>query len=184
MGFYDVFTAPTIAVGGGVTPGQEPWKGRVSVMPPPRNPKPLILYPALPGEQERALFAKQMAAIMARNCGESAFVRDDDYAVVESAGIVWLADHAQKDFGRISLALDDRGFDPTRCAVQVYINVLVSGAAGMVHFRGRPDLIVRLVHGERGDEKLYEGRHDLGLVVSSPGIFAVNIATAMGLPAA
>lgn len=183
--FQTVFGAGTMPapVGGGVMPGREPW----SAPTPPttvtisRQPKPLILAGTL-SPQNLATFLGAMANILARNCGSESFVAEGDMpgVVVESGGIRWLPDFGKHNFGAVSIALENAGFDPTRCAMQPFLNI-VGGISGVVGWKGHGQLAVRLVHRQEGNPQIYEGAHDLELSLASPMIFATEIKTFMRL---
>ena len=185
MGFYDVFgggtggRSPAPGVGGGVTPGQEPWKGpepptTITVQ---RKAKPLILAVSL-STGERLEFLAVMGAVLATGVAGQldamGFVQTTD-------GIVWVPNFGPiAGLDRLSIALENAGFDPTKCAVQTYIAAAVSGPSLIVHWRGHAQLAVRLVYGDVGNPKVYQGVHDLELSLASPMIFATEIKTFIG----
>jgi hypothetical protein len=179
MGFIDVFsghgTGPT--TGGGVTPGQEPWLGST----PPttvtisREPKPMILYAGIADATEAALFLATMSAILAVRSGGGE-VRAGTGIVQQEFGIRWYPDFGKMNFGSLSIALENAGFDPTKCALQSY-DPVSSGPSGIVKYHGPSQLVVRLVHGAQ----TYEGVHDTQLCLNSPMVFATEIKTFMRL---
>ena len=182
MGFYDVFggggRSPAPGAGGGVTPGKEPWLGpepptTITVQ---RKTKPLILAVSLPGP-DRGEFLNRMGAILAAAVAgqlEGGFV-------IDSTGIVWAPQFgAIPGLDRLSIALENAGFDPTKCAVQAYVGAAVSGPSLIVHWRSQGQLAVRLVYGNVANSKAYEGVHDLALSLASPMIFATEIKTFIG----
>lgn len=185
-GFNDVFENPNAGqqpVGGGVTPGKEPWLSQGGGSTVKRTPKPLILYGAM-DDTQAPLFLATMSGILARNQGEACFVRDDGSGVVVDPGTgKWVPIFdAIPGLDRVSLALEDSGVDPTRVAIQPYRNV-VGGIGGLLHYVGGPVLAVRTVQKINGEDRLYENRHDLGLVLNAGGYsFATEVRIGVGLP--
>ena len=184
MGFQDVFgggggRSPAPGAGGGVTPGKEPWLGpepptTITVQ---RKAKPLILAVSL-STGERLEFLAVMGAVLATGVAGQL----DAMGFVQTAdGIVWVPDFGPvPGLDRLSIALENAGFDPTKCAVQAYVGAAVSGPSLTVHWRGQGQLAVRLVYGDVANPKAYEGVHDLGLSLASPMIFATEIKTFIG----
>lgn len=178
MAFTDVFSGHAgLVTGGGVTPGQEPWNAPT----PPttitisREPKPLILYAGINDPAQAAAFLEAMAGIMARiSTGE---VRPGTGVVEQQFGIRYLPNFGKFDFGRLSIALENAGFDPTKCALQPYDAVTTGSTSGIVKYHGPGQLVVRLVHGAQ----VYEGVHDTALCLNSPMVFAMEIETFMRL---
>lgn len=176
-GFAAVFSNPHAGspVGGGVTPGQEPWNGPT----PPttvtisREPKPMILYAAL-GAQQAAQFLAAMSAIMSRVSGGGEVWQSG--VVEQQFGVRWYPNFGKMDFGRLSIALENAGFDPTQCAVQPY-DAVSSGVSAIVKYHGPGQFVVRLVHGAQ----VYEGVHDTALCLNSPMVFAQEIKSFMRL---
>lgn len=184
-GFDEVFSNRLPAnTGGGVTPGKEPW---LSDTPPTtvtisREPKPLILAGAVKPD-DLPVFLNRMAAILAARLGSESFVVEGVMpgVVRESSGIRWLPDFNKYNFGSLSIALENAGFDPKRCAVQPFLNI-VGGISGHIGWKGHGQIAVRLVHGPvGGNQQVYEGAHDVDLSLATPMVFATEIKTMMGL---
>lgn len=186
MGFQEVFQSvfalnPT---GGGVTAGKEPWvaqPGQTTTV--SRIPKPLITYGAL-DDQQAAQFLQTMGGVLARSLGDICFVRPEGAVVDPQSGVRWLPDFSQYNFSpcnfaKLSISLEDAGFDPTRCAVQVYQSV-VGGISGLVHFPSQRQMAVRLLYGPIENPQVYEGTHDANLVLfneNGPRTFATEVKT-------
>lgn len=178
MGYRDVFGGGghPPPVGGGVTPGKEPW---LTPEPPTtitvqRKAKPLILAVSLL-EADRVEFLNRMGAIL--SAGVAGQLEVGGF-VIGSNGIVWAPQFsAILGLDRLSIALENAGFEPTKCAVQAYLGAAVSGPSLFVHWRGHGQLAVRLVYGGAANPKAYEGVHDLGESLRSPMIFATEIKT-------
>lgn len=185
-GFAAVFSNPQAGqpVGGGVTPGEEPWGASTSstTVTISRTPKPMILAGAV-RPQDLATFLNTMAGILARNLGSEAFVMEGAMPGVvtdPSSGIRWLPDFGKYNFGALSIALENAGFDPRRCALQPFLNV-VGGISGHVGWKGHGQMAVRLLHGTVDNPKVYEGAHDLELSMANPMVFAAEAKTFMRL---
>lgn len=182
MGYRDIFGGGSrLPVGGGVTPGKEPW---LAPEPPTtvtisRQPKPLILAGSV-DPQDLPQFLKAMATILARNLGSDAYADDQSSLVIEPSGIRWFPDFSKYGFGGLSIALENAGFDPTKCAVQPFVS-MVGGVSGVVGWKGHGQMAVRLVHGSDANPQIYEGAHDLELSLASPMVFAAEIKTFMRL---
>jgi len=182
-GFAAVFSnRPGVSVGGGVTPGKEPW---LSSTPPTtvtisREPKPMILAGAV-SSQDLPTFLKAMATILARNLGSEAFAEEGVMpGVVYGSGVRWLPDFTKKNFGALSIALENAGFDPTLCAMQPFINV-VGGISGHIGWKGHGQMAVRLIHGPVGNQQVHEMAYDVDLALASPMVFAQEVKTFMRL---
>jgi hypothetical protein len=183
-GFAAVFGNPHAGspVGGGVTPGQEPWNSPTptTTVTINRQPKPMILAGAVAPEN-LSMFLNTMAKILAPRLGGDAFVEEGAVpGVIYDGGIRWLPDFGRYNFGALSIALENAGFDPVRCALQPFLNV-VGGVSGHVGWKGHGQMAVRLLHGPVGNERVYEGAHDVELSLASPMIFAQEIKTFMRL---
>lgn len=187
MGFQDVFggNRPLANTGGGVTPGQEPWNAPnpTTTVTISREPKPMILVGGLALNNNMKTFLDVMAQILARNLGSETFVLEGPIPGLvtdPSNGIRWLPDFSKYNFGALSIALENAGFDPTRCAVQPFLNI-VGGANGHIAWKGHGQMAVRLLHGTMDNPQVYEGAHDLELSLASPMVFATEIKTFMRL---
>ena len=180
MGFIDVFSVAAPPTGGGVTLGMEPWKSGENPTTVLRPAKPFVLYGALTDE-EASMFLQVMGDILARESGDMCAVRPDGTVTDPMSGIRWSPAFNKPDgIDRLSRALENAGFDPTRSAVQVYV-ATVGGASGSVHWRAERALVVRLLHGSVASPQIYQGRHSFDLAVASPMVFATEIKTFMGL---
>ena len=182
MGFSAVFSNPNSGqpAGGGVTSGQEPWNAPVpsTTVTINRQAKPMVLLVSLP-LAERQVFLERMASIMAQ--GVAGWYEGDGYVRGES-GIVWVpATGPVEGLHRLSIALENAGFDPTRCAMQVYHGVAVGGSSGLVKWQRETQMAVKLVYGDPANPKEYQGVHNTDLALASPMVFATEVKTFCGL---